>query len=104
MGKFIDLVGQRFGSLAVQRRGEDYISRGGKRRDPRWICLCLCGNEVPVRSSDLRLGKSKKCRKCSKRTHGQAGKTAEYHTWTGMRYRCNNPKSQIYKNYGGRGI
>lgn len=107
MRKTLDLDGRKFGSLQVLRRGEDYISQGGKRRDPRYICLCVCGTEISVRSSDLRAEKSKRCRKCAVKTkviHGQAGKTPEYHTWTGMRYRCNNPKSQIYDNYGGRGI
>jgi hypothetical protein len=98
-----DLSGQKFGELEVLRRGEDYISQGGKRRDPRWICKCSCGNEIPVRSSDLVAGKSRKCRSCSKMIHGQA-RTLEYRTWTGMRYRCNTPSSQIYENYGGRGI
>ena len=27
-----------------------------------------------------------------------------YRTWLGLRQRCNNPKNQEYKNYGGRGI
>jgi hypothetical protein len=27
-----------------------------------------------------------------------------YGVWTGMRYRCNNPKSKHYPDYGGRGI
>ena len=30
--------------------------------------------------------------------------TSEYHTWQGMLARCENPKGEGYKNYGGRGI
>ena len=27
-----------------------------------------------------------------------------YHVWRGLKSRCNNPKDQAYKNYGGRGV
>lgn len=40
-------------------------------------------------------------------THGEkvGGKpSSEYATWTSMKDRCSNPKSQPWKNYGGRGI
>lgn len=30
--------------------------------------------------------------------------TAEHEAWVGMRGRCNNPRNQSYKHYGGRGI
>jgi len=95
----IDLTGQKFGNLEVLRRGEDYVSRKGKRRDPRWVCRCDCGNEILTRASDLSAKKSTKCRKCCKGIHGQAKiKTPEYRTWTGMRYRCRKEGSQIYIN------
>ena len=35
--------------------------------------------------------------------HGLS-RTPEYHTWCGMRQRCNNKNSTSYKDYGGRGI
>lgn len=31
-------------------------------------------------------------------------KTTEYSIWTGMKYRCNNPKDTQYHKYGARGI
>lgn len=31
-------------------------------------------------------------------------KTTEYRIWRNMRYRCNNPNSRQYQDYGGRGI
>ena len=37
------------------------------------------------------------------RKHGMFG-TPIYQTWSAMLYRCRNPKSAAYKNYGGRGI
>lgn len=36
-------------------------------------------------------------------THGMA-RTRIYRIWAGMKSRCNNPKDDDYKNYGGRGI
>ena len=37
--------------------------------------------------------------------HGQAARqTATYTTWEAMRQRCNNPKSDWFHRYGGRGI
>lgn len=39
------------------------------------------------------------------RKHGAAAiKTKTYRSWVEMRYRCTNPKSKRYKDYGGRGI
>ena len=37
------------------------------------------------------------------RTHGMSY-TPVYNAWHSMRYRCLNPKSRDYPNYGGRGI
>jgi hypothetical protein len=36
-------------------------------------------------------------------THGRS-KTKEYRVWIGMKKRCEDPKSEGYKDYGGRGI
>jgi len=57
---------------------------------------------------------AKMCRTCNNKltyvTHGHSkapSGSAEHSTygiWTGMRARCNNPKSKTYRNYGGRGI
>ena len=35
--------------------------------------------------------------------HGMSD-SREYQSWEGLKYRCNNPRCQHYKNYGGRGI
>lgn len=53
--KFIDLTGQKFGRLTVIRRAEN------KGKSVCWLCKCDCGNEVEVRSADLRNGMSKSC-------------------------------------------
>ena len=101
----IDLTGQKFGMWKVVRRADNYAKNG--RSDARWLCKCECGTEKVTRSCDLRNGESKGCIKCrclELTKHGQAGKTPEYRTWTGMRHRCRSPKSQGWANYGGRGI
>ena len=41
--------------------------------------------------------------------HGQSRRleappSSTYVSWVNMKYRCNNPKSPAYKDYGGRGI
>ena len=40
---------------------------------------------------------------CRIATKGSAEKRL-YNTWASMRQRCDNPKSESYQNYGGRGI
>jgi len=39
MGRFVDLTGQKFGSLTVLRRGDDYVCPQGKKY-ARWWCYC----------------------------------------------------------------
>jgi hypothetical protein len=60
MSKFIDLTGQRFGSLTViERVGTKWKSCA------LWKCKCDCGNEIEVISADLNRRKYKTCGKCS---------------------------------------
>ena len=88
-----------------------------------WLCECLCGKRVIVPAVYLKTGDTKSCG-CLKRetsremmremtlTHGDTqrddnGKQfipPEWTAWHQMRYRCLNPKSRAWKNYGGRGI
>ena len=54
----IDLTGQRFGELMVTERA------GTKNNHSLWKCLCThCGSYTLVTSSDLRTGKSGKCKR-----------------------------------------
>lgn len=50
-----DYVGQRFGSLVVQR----YTGKWSGLH--RWLCLCDCGNETVVSQTALQNGKTKSC-------------------------------------------
>lgn len=47
--------------------------------------------------------KQRQIQKAKWTAHGYVG-TPTYHTWSGMRARCTNPKNKEYARYGGRGI
>lgn len=85
--------------------------RGGGRGSRHWICRCDCGQEsVIVAGGSLKKGVSKSCGCLRKkltakkfRTHGRSS-SRTYSIWHGMIRRCDDPRRQEYKNYGGRGI
>ncbi len=108
MGKFVDLTGKRFGMLTV-------LSQADKNKCNHivWLCKCDCGNTSLVESGSLIGGRTKSCgclqekylhaRKIGKRTHGKS-QSRLYAVWKGMKQRCNDPNSDNYYRYGGRGI
>jgi len=51
----IDLTGQRFGRLVVQREADR------KHGEVAWLCRCDCGNEVIVTGYKLRHGHTRSC-------------------------------------------
>lgn len=75
-----------------------------------WLCRCACGTERVVNGQTLTNGGSKSCgcyrrENPNRKTHGEGGgRTKEYRIWSGIIYRCENPKCPEYKFYGGRGI
>lgn len=109
MSKLIDLTGQKFGRLTVAERAENGVRKNGSSYT-RWLCKCDCGKELIVDGGNLKKGHSKSCG-CYAReqiikthtTHGQK-KSRLYVIWRGMKSRCANPKTNRYKNYGGKGI
>ena len=58
MGKLIDMVGKRFGSLVVIKRDPQPHVK------PYWICKCDCGREISVYGTNLRNGKTTQCKFC----------------------------------------
>jgi len=119
-----DLSGLRFGRLTVIERA----SLVGQGR-PRYLCKCDCGNTKVILGDALRqkgysvvscgcfiksvlLAHAASCKGKPgyHRIHGASGDAnkkniwPEYHTWLGMRARCQNPKHHAFKYYGGRGI
>jgi hypothetical protein len=103
IGKFTDLIGQKFGYLLVVGRAPNHNRRSA------WICICRCGKRVIKGVSEVKLGHSCGCwnRECRLR-HGHTGSNRRcsptYVSWRGMRARCLNPNSVHWKDYGGRGI
>lgn len=105
MSKKLELKGKVFGRFTV-------ISESGKNKQCfiTWLCRCECGNKKIVAGYSLKRGRSQSCgclrdertRKGST-THGLTNHTL-YHTWLGMRKRCNNKNNIGYPLYGGRGI
>ena len=99
-----DLTGQRFGRLLVLKKSDENIQK--KSKLIMWHCICDCGNEVDIRSQDLRSGKTQSCGCLHKdiiSTHGLP-RNRLYQIWIDMRSRCNNKNLKCYYNYGGRGI
>ena len=57
--KFEIRTGMRFGKLVVSKQVER--KPNDKDKHYKWLCKCDCGNEIVVRSSDLRRGRIKSC-------------------------------------------
>ncbi len=96
MGKFRNLLGQRFGNLEVIGRGV----KTGISGNARWLCKCDCGRERTISAYLLFRHEEHAC-EC--KLHRKIF-SSEYATWRGMKTRCNNPTNPQYFRYGGRGI
>ena len=97
------LIGERFGRLKVT----EFLGKRGNRR--LWRCLCDCGKESSVTSSNLMAGSVLSCgclaidaTKERSTTHGMRN-TRLYVIWSGMKKRCSTP-SPANKYHYGKGI
>lgn len=100
-GNMKDLTGLRSGRL-VALGPVDHIKKHGVV----WIFQCDCGKTHKMLASKFGYIKSCGCGHVpppSNIIHGMAG-TRVYSIWENIIQRCNNPKNQSYKSYGGRGI
>ena len=109
MAKRIDLTGQKFGRLYVEK-----YAGYNKFKYAVWQCKCDCGNTVVVPGKALRTGNTKSCgcysrEKSTERivslntTHGKTDSRI-FRIWSGTRTRCYNKNAINYEDYGGRGI
>lgn len=104
-----DYTGERFGKLVAVRM----VERGSRpENNHRWLFVCDCGQSKEIGIKSVRSGHTASCG-CLQRAavvqrnlvHGLSrDHRREYRTWKDMRGRCNNPNSQDYPDYGGRGI
>ena len=104
MSRVHELTGKVFGQWTVLK----FSHANGKMA--YWLCRCDCGTERSVFGGDLKRGMSSGCGcqrlaklSAAHTTHGMSSHDA-YCSWQHMRTRCQNPKSNNYSLYGGRGI
>jgi hypothetical protein len=101
MARHKDATGKRFGMLIpIKRLVSDKNGRA------RWLCKCDCGKETIVVYSALSTGNTISCGcalEKSLTTHGKSNSKL-YKIWQSMKTRCDNPKSNRYAYYGGKGI
>ncbi len=82
----------------------------GRKRRPKQVCQCACGNMSVACHNGLVSGKSRSCGCLQKeftaninKNHGMC-KAPEYRVWQAMKDRCYRKNSLDYPDYGGRGI
>lgn len=102
-------IGTQFGRLTVIEQIASKRHPNGKLSQ-RFLARCLCGKTTEVLWSRLSSGKTTSCgcyridaAKEKNTIHGKRY-TPEYAIWCTMKARTSNPNSQVFANYGGRGI
>lgn len=108
MGAYREIAGARFGRLVALERVPS------EKKEHMWLCVCDCGNKKIFGKSWITGGNTKSCgclmrevsaAKVTKHGHNKRSDiSSTYHSWSGMRARCKNPKNKAYSYYGGRGI
>lgn len=98
------MTGEKYGRLTAIKLS--HVNKHGAY----WLFKCDCGEEKVIHGAPVRRGRTLSCgclakERFTKRItkHGMA-KSKTYDIWVGMKQRCLNPKSDSYKNYGGKGI
>jgi hypothetical protein len=105
---FIDLTGLVIGQLTVL----GLHSRADKVNNiqTKWKVQCSCGHEYVKTMACLNKGKKTNknlmCRSCANKNKKLAPTfdMTGYAIWSGIKTRCYNQKSPLFKRYGARGI
>lgn len=111
-----DRTGEKIGRLTIIRRADDRFDSRGKSRI-YWLCECECGTIKEVRGDSLNGNHTVSCgcfhkdqvskahieTRASQNTYGESRERI-HNIWYLMKYRCEDPTSPAYHNYGGRGI
>lgn len=103
----LNVTGKTFGKLRVLGDAPVKQFKCGARQR-RIVCECSCGEVKTLILSSVVNGVTRSCGCLSRempngKTHGKSNSRV-YHSWYGMRTRCNNKNSVSYRDYGGRGI
>lgn len=93
-----EMIGKKFGKLTVL----EFSHRKGSHN--YYICECECGNKKAIDIYNIKKGLTKSCGCISRQKRGSIIDKRIYSVLEGMRQRCNNPNSDMYHRYGGRGI
>lgn len=81
--------------------------------DRQWAARCDCGAVIADSACHLRHRTSCGSHRCRKQRsdsnggyalHDKALRIPEYAVWSRMKYRCSNPSSPRYRDYGARGV
>jgi len=116
--RFIDLTGQVFGRLTVDKYVEGQIQ--GHAHPSLWWCTCCCGVKKVIEGRHLKSGGTVSCgcynRERASRdakvfllhiTHGHAIRhrcSPEYRAWSDAKSRCYDKNNKVYHAYGGSGV
>lgn len=103
-GKYFRIErGQRFGMLTAVSKldasGDGHVL---------WLCACDCGAKIELTSRQIKTKRNQSCG-CvlTSRRNGTPAlprDSGEYRSWRSAIQRCENPKCNRYRSYGGRGI
>lgn len=108
-----DRIGKKYGFLTVTGLVQKECS--GVRR-AYYECVCDCGNHITVRADRMTRGGTPSCGCLTNKlkSNSNKGKVGNprygdsrerlHNIWYLIKYRCENPESPAYHNYGGRGI
>ncbi len=105
MSQAASIIGQHFGRLTVIKRVNN-----NKWGNACWLCMCICGQSIVIRTSYIKNGHTRSCgclgkSNALKHGHKRKGKQSKiYISWCHMIQRCTNPNDKRYKDYGGRRI
>lgn len=91
-------IGKKYGKWTVVS-----FSHRDKYSQKLYTCECECGTKKVLPIHSLVNGHNTQCRKCAHTKHGLCH-TRIYKIYKNIIQRCENPRRDHYKNYGGRGI
>lgn len=98
-------VGMRFGKFTV-------VGKHQTKTHIMWDCICECGRHRNYGGDMIIIEKQREqrfpvsCGFCKMHPPVQEYKIKRriYRTWAGIKQRCGNKNTRVYKDYGGRGI